>query len=202
MNRRELLNTTASGLAGGLLLTMPAAWANKCPGPGPCDPGRTWKEDTLTKHLQAAIAPQLAKVKDSKNIDALSAHEWITLSIDHGNWGDEHSRLGNLHMIDLYVQAHQPELRKQFGDAEVDRLLTKGTHLVWTQNANGLLTIGIVMDDREHFRMSAEQCSYLGLYIFDAGILAAIMGITGNAPAAAVFGALGLTFGLARYAFC
>lgn len=202
MNRRELFNKSASGLAGSLLLVTPIpelSWSenNKCT--SPCNPGRTWKEDALTRKLEAQIAPQLAKVKTANNLDALSATQWIALSVDHASWGDEHSRLGNLHMVDLYVQAHQPELRKKFGNKEVDRMLTNGAHVIWTENANGLLTIGVA---KEHFRMSAEQCSILGLYILDAGLLAAIMAVTGNAPAAGVFGALGLTFGLARYAFC
>jgi len=212
MNRREFLPASAT-LAGVVVAGRAFTQDVKCV--APCTPPRpiTLRQDALTLSLQSSIGSKLALVKEHHSLHALTVPQWKAVTTHHASWGDEHGRLGNLHTVDLYVQSHQVVLRERFGAKPIDRFLTLGSHRVWTENVSGLGelvyalgTAGVQTPGASvnvpDFRMGPEQCAALDTYIIDAGILAALFGLAGQEYGAAVFGALALTFGLVRFAFC
>lgn len=135
MNRRELLCASAGSLAGSLTVVMPlfGQTSNSTPIP--------WKEDATTTKLESEMTPQLERVKARNDVYAMTGDEWAAMATNYQAMADEDGRLGNLHTLDLAIQANQTTLKAKYGAPAVDFLLLYGTHRMMSETAGGFLAM-------------------------------------------------------------
>lgn len=194
MNRRDFIPRSAATVAGLMLAGKVLGQDNKCT--APCNPSPTWRTNSTIQHYHDLVLPDLMKVKQTRKVSALSAEEWANLGHSHLALGDAHSRVGNLHVTDLWIQANQPALVKKYGQKEVDRFLKLGTHQIWTEHAAAFAKVG------ESVHWSPEACANLGVLAVDAAVLAGFSAVLGLEGWAIFFGVADVTIAVMHYEFC
>jgi hypothetical protein len=75
------------------------------------------------------------KVREAHSVHALTADAWDTLGNHFQAFADEHSRLGNIHLMDLAIEARQVKLKERFGRETVDYIMEHGVHAMMTVHA-------------------------------------------------------------------
>jgi hypothetical protein len=135
------MKTSASGLAGAAAATLLPAnlEAKQCPPTG-CHSGGgiVWKDTAATRQLRDGVTGIFNQYREKKDFKAIGSRVLMQTYRDHLVLGDLYSEFGNLHSLDLAVQAKQVALKERFGVAPVDYLMTNGYHKVWTNLSTGI----------------------------------------------------------------
>lgn len=134
MNRREMFASTA---AVAVTSAFPASLLAQTANPAPIP----WKEDALTSKLESEISPPLERVKARNDVYAMTGDEWAAMATNYQAMADEDGRLGNLHTLDLAIQANQTSLKAKYGAPAVDFLLLYGSHRMMSETCGGFLAM-------------------------------------------------------------
>ena len=167
-----------------------------------------WRETELTRSLNLTLQRTMQPVIGQKRVEAISAWRWQKLSEDVGLWANEHSRLGNLHRLDITIWLNQVGLKNRYPGIvkELSTLLEYGTHYVLDQVADSFRIVGNKLEATKlpgggHL-VNAEVCLWaeMGVMLDAIALFFALDPIT--AAGAPVIGGLGLVSGFVGLFLC